>query len=414
LRFDKAVPFRGGLAYFPSRSGFFFLSPSGKRRTVAATFVFMNWTELLLRAIAAITMMSVVLGMANLSVLLERKASAWIQGRVGPNRTNIPFVAMIPVIGPLLGKLGLIQSAADGGKLLLKEDPVPGHVNKPYYFLAPICALAPALIVLVMLPFGMLPNGSPLALCSVDTGFLFMFAVSSLGVYGIILAGWAANSKYPFMGAVRGSAQLISYELAMGLSVIPIVLAVAVPGSTESALNIANIVGHQTAGVWHIISHPLSAFLFLVAVFAETNRAPFYMPESETDLVGGFHTEYGSFKFGLFFVAEYGHMIVGSSLFILFFLGGWSLSPVLDAKLMSVLHLAGTDALLNGFLLTAIGVGVFFAKLAAMLFFFVWVRWTLPRFRYDQVMQLGWGKLLPLAIVNLLVYVAWYGFEAVL
>lgn len=374
----------------------------------------MNRTEIIelaLRAVAAITMMSVVLGMANLSVLLERKASAWIQGRVGPNRTNLWFVAMIPVIGPLLGKLGLIQSAADGGKLLLKEDPVPGHVNKPYYFLAPICSLAPALIVLVMLPIGLLPGvdgkpGIPLALCNVDTGFLFMFAVSSLGVYGIILAGWAANSKYPFMGAIRGSAQLISYELAMGLSVIPVVLAVSTPGATESALNLTSIVTHQTSGVWHLISHPLSAFLFLVAVFAETNRAPFDMPESETDLVGGFHTEYGSFKFGLFFVAEYGHMIIGSSLFILMFLGGWSLSPVLDAKLMNALHL---DTLFGGYALTAVGVGIFFAKLAAMLFFFVWVRWTLPRFRYDQVMKLGWSKLLPLAIVNLIAYLVIYG-----
>lgn len=376
----------------------------------------MNWTEILLRSGAAIAMMSVVLGMANLSVLLERKASAWIQGRVGPNRTNSPFIAWVPVIGPLLGKLGLIQAAADGGKLLLKEDPVPGHVNKPYYFLAPIAALAPALIVLVMLPFGMLPNGSPLALCHVDTGFLFMFAVSSLGVYGITMAGWAANSKYPFLGAIRGSAQLISYELSMGLSVIPIILAVAAPGA-EGALNITNIVLHQTATVagdtlpamWHLFSHPLSAFLFLVAVFAETNRAPFDMPESETDLVGGFHTEYGSFKFGLFFVAEYGHMIIGSALFILFFLGGWSISPVADAKLMEVLHL---NTLFGGYALTALGVGVFLAKLAFMLFFFVWVRWTIPRFRYDQVMHLGWNKLLPLAIVNLLIYVAFYGVKA--
>ena len=378
----------------------------------------MNWTEILLRSVAAIAMMSVVLGMANLSVLLERKASAWIQGRVGPNRTNSPLIAWIPVIGPLLGRLGLIQSAADGGKLLLKEDPVPGHVNKVHYYLAPIAALAPALIVLVMLPFGLLPPNpetgvaSPLALCHVDTGFLFMFAVSSLGVYGITLAGWAANSKYPFLGAVRGSAQLISYELAMGLSIIPVVMSVAAPGA-ESPLNITNIVNAQASGFWHVFSHPLSAFLFLVAVFAETNRAPFDMPESETDLVGGFHTEYGSFKFGLFFVAEYGHMIIGSALFILFFLGGWHLFPG-DDFIFAKLGWSGENALLGGYLPTVLGVGAFFAKLAAMLFFFVWVRWTLPRFRYDQVMNLGWNKLLPLAIANLLVYVAIYGVKAAL
>lgn len=366
--------------------------------------------EIALRAVAAIAMMSVVLGMANLSVLLERKASAWIQGRVGPNRTNTPWVAWIPVIGPLLGKLGLIQAAADGGKLLLKEDPVPAHVNKPYYYLAPVVALAPALIVLVMLPFGLLPNKSPLALCHVDTGFLFMFAVSSLGVYGLTMAGWAANSKYPFLGAIRGGAQLISYELAMGLSIIPVVLAVAAPG-VESPLNLTTIVGHQASGLWHLFSHPLSAFIFLVAVFAETNRAPFDMPESETDLVGGFHTEYGSFKFGLFFVAEYGHMIIGSALFILFFLGGWHLFPG-DERLFAMLGWTGDNALLGGYLVTALGVGAFLAKLAAMLFFFVWVRWTLPRFRYDQVMDIGWGKLLPLAIANLLIYVVAYGVMA--
>lgn len=392
----------------------------------------MNWTaiteslaqhEILLRIAGAIGIMSVVLGMANLCVWLERKVSAWIQGRVGPNRTNTVLIAWIPVIGPLLGRLGLVQAAADGGKLLFKEDPVPGHVNKPYYYLAPVCALAPALTVLVMLPFGMLPGkdgatGAPLALCHVDTGFLFMFAVSSLGVYGIALAGWAANSKYPFLGAVRGAAQLISYELALGLSIIPVVLATAAPGGAESPLNLTAIVLNQTGAasgaapaMWHVVSHPISALVFLIAIFAETNRHPFDMPESETDLVGGFHTEYGSFKFGLFFVAEYGHMVIGSALFTLFFLGGWSLSPVADAKLMEVLHL---DTLLGGYALTLLGVGIFLAKLAALIFLFMWVRWTLPRFRYDQVMNLGWRKLLPLAIANLLFYVVFYGVKAAL
>lgn len=358
----------------------------------------MDWQYIALSSVYALAMVVVVMTFAGYSVMVERKVAAWIQGRPGPNRTTIPLIAAIPVLGRWIQRLGLIQLPADGAKFLFKEDPVPAHVNKPYYFLAPCLALAPALITMVMLPFGQYTDADgvarPLMLCNVDTGFLFMFAISSLGVYGIILAGWAANSKYPFLGAIRGSAQLISYELTMGLAVIPVVLATAAPG-VDNPLNLFTIV-QQQGGLWNVFLQPLGAFLFLVAIFAEANRQPFDMPESETDLVGGFHTEYGSFKFGLFFVGEYGHMIIGSSLFILFFLGGWNLPFV------------SMEALGTGWLVTAAGVATFLAKLFFMVFFFVWVRWTVPRFRYDQVMQLGWGKLLPLAIVNLFLYFILY------
>lgn len=339
-------------------------------------------------AARGVILIGAVMTIAGYSVLLERKASAWIQGRVGPNRTTTPFLAWIPFLGSFLRLGGFIQPAADGGKFLFKEDPIPAHVNKPYYVLAPVIALAPALAVLAMIPLSVLPDGTPLALCpGADVGVLLMFAVSSLGVYGIALGGWASNSKFPFLGAVRGSAQLISYELALGLSVLPVFLLTSAPG-VDHGLNLATIVAGQE-GMWNLVRQPLAALVFLVCIFAETNRHPFDMPESETDLVGGFHTEYGAFKFGLFFVAEYGHMVIGSSLFILMFLGGWQLPFV---------GMVG-----EGALATLAGLAVFAAKLAAFLFFFVWVRWTIPRFRYDQVMRLGWNVLLPLAVANLVV-----------
>jgi NADH-quinone oxidoreductase subunit H len=349
------------------------------------------WYFIAARGLTAIV---ILMSIAAYAVLLERKASAWIQGRIGPNRTNHPLIAWIPFVGTFLQKGGFIQPAADGLKFLFKEDPLPGHVRKTTYILAPIVALAPALLALVMLPFGRLPTGEVITLCpGADIGVLFMFAISSLGVYGIALAGWSANSKYPFLGAVRGSAQLISYELAMGLSVLTVFLATAKPDQ-DNALSLVSMVDAQT-GVWNIFYHPIAALVFLICIFAEANRHPFDMPESETDLVGGFHTEYGSFKFGLFFVAEYSHMIIGSSLFIVMFLGGWHFLP-------------GVPTVGSGLLASLFGVAWFFFKLCAFLFFFVWVRWTIPRFRYDQVMRIGWRVLLPVAVLNLLAYFLWY------
>jgi NADH-quinone oxidoreductase subunit H len=236
-----------------------------------------------------------------------------------------------------------------------------------------------------VLPFGRYvdPRGGVqlLVLSNSDVGILFILAVSSLGVYGIVLAGWSSNSKYPFLGAIRSSAQMISYELAMGVSLLPVLM-------WSGDLTLFSVVRSQES-LWLVIWQPLSALIFLVAVFAETNRLPFDMAESETDLVGGFHTEYGCFKFGLFFVAEYAHVIMGSALFVVLFLGGWNFLP------------GWADPWPADAFGAVLSVLWFVAKVFAMIFFFIWVRWTLPRFRYDQVMSLGWKILLPLSIGNL-------------
>lgn len=339
----------------------------------------------------ALVMISVFMTLCGYSVLAERKVSSWIQGRVGPNRTRVAFLGHIPIIGNFLTRLGLFQPAADGLKFLFKEEITPGHVKVGYYYLAPIIALAPALTTMVVLPFGRYVDAGgvtqPLVLANIDLGMLFILAISSLGVYGIVLAGWASNSKYPFLGGIRASAQMISYELAMGLSLLPVFMWAAAPGS-EYGMSLFGAVQAQQGG-WLIILQPLSALIFLVALFAETNRLPFDMAESETDLVGGFHTEYGCFKFGIFFVAEYAHIIMGSAVFVLLFLGGWNFLPWL------------ADPWPEGLLGTLLSVGWFMAKVFFMIFFFIWIRWTLPRFRYDQVMSLGWKILLPLAVGNL-------------
>ena len=352
---------------------------------------------LALKVIYALLMVSVVMTIAGYTVLAERKVCAWMQGRVGPNRTVLPIIGIIPIIGPFLRNLGIFQPLADGLKFLFKEEIVPGHVNKFYYYLAPLVALVPALTTMTVLPFGEFTNAEgetvPLVLANVDMGILFVLAVSSLGVYGIVLAGWSSNSKYPFLGGIRSSAQMISYELAMGLSLLPVFLWVNAPGMTGSGLSLVTIVDSQEDAAWLVLIQPLSAFIFLIALFAETNRLPFDMPESETDLVGGFHTEYGSFKFGIFFVAEYAHVVIGSAIFTTLFLGGWHFLPW------------GADPWPVGWIGSLVGVGWFLAKTFAIIFFFIWVRWTLPRFRFDQVMKLGWGKLLPLALVNLIFYV---------
>ncbi len=349
---------------------------------------------ILLKALYALLMIGAVMGLAAYSVLGERKISAWIQGRIGPNRTSFPLIAKIPLIGPALRYLGIWQPLADGLKFLFKEDPIPGHVKGIYYMMAPVLVLVPALSTMVVVPFGEYFDSAgkayPLILADIDLGLWFIFSLASLGVYGIVLAGWAANSKYPFIGGIRSCAQLISYELVMGLSVLPIIVWVNAPG-VSAGLSLVSIVNTQ-GGAWFIMTQPLSALLFLIALFAETNRLPFDMPESETELVGGFHTEYGSFKFGFFFLAEYAHMVIGSAIFSLLFLGGWHFLPWIASP---------WPASIFG---TICSVLWFLGKIVFLMFFFIWIRWTLPRFRYDQVMQLAWGKLLPIALINLVFY----------
>ena len=332
--------------------------------------------------IKALVFVAVVMGLSSYAILAERKVAGWIQGRVGPNRTSLPILGAIPILGPWLTALGIFQPVADGLKFLFKEDVVPGHVNKVYYFLAPCVSFIPAMTTITVLPVGEM-DGKPLGLApNLDIGILFILAVSSLGVYGIILAGWSANSKYPFLGGIRASAQMISYELAMGLSILPVFM------WSSGSLNLFDVVVQQWDDyVWLGVWQPVSALVFLVALFAETNRLPFDMPEAETELVAGYNTEYGAFKFGLFFVAEYTHIFLGSGVFVLLFLGGWQI-PFVD----NPAGIAGA----------VFSIGVFLAKLLVLVFFFIWIRWTLPRFRYDQVMRLGWTMLLPLALGNLI------------
>ncbi|MGC9450865.1 MAG: NADH-quinone oxidoreductase subunit NuoH [Oceanipulchritudo sp.] len=353
----------------------------------------MELTQIIWLVVKAVLMVSVVMGCAAYAVLLERKVAAAIQGRPGPNRTQIPILGGIPVIGTFLTRIGIFQPVADGLKFLFKEEPFPRHVNAFYYVLAPLVAFIPAMTTMTVMPFGMVTdeagNRAPLVLANLDIGILFILAVSSLGVYGIILGGWSSNSKYPFLGGIRSSAQMISYELAMGLSLLPVFMWFG------GSLNLFDIVQGQSDLLfgflpqWAVFYQPLSALIFLVALFAETNRLPFDMPESETDLVAGYNTEYGAFKFGLFFLGEYTHVIIGSGVFVLLFLGGWDI-PWFGFP-------AGTFG-------AVLSVLVFFLKVLCVVFFFMWIRWTLPRFRYDQVMNLGWRKLLPLAIANLVVY----------
>ena len=357
-----------------------------------------SWEILLIKVTYGILVLGALLTFAGYTVLAERKVSAWIQGRVGPNKTSLPIIGDLPVIGPMLRNLGIFQPLADGLKFLFKEEICPGHVNRFHYHLAPILSLVPALSILALVPFGQYTRDDgtssiPLILTDLDVGVLFIFALSSLGVYGIVLAGWASNSKYPFLGGVRASAQMISYELAMGLSILPVFLWVNQPGST-GGLSLVQVMDWQANGLWMVFFQPVSALVFLVALFAETNRLPFDMPESETDLVGGFHTEYGAFKFGIFFIAEYAHVIVGSAIFSILFLGGWHFLPGMD------------DPWPVGWLGAVLSVVWFLFKTCSIVFLFIWVRWTLPRFRYDQVMKLGWGKLLPLALANLIFYAA--------
>ncbi len=310
--------------------------------------------------------------------LAERKVSAWMQDRLGPNR---------------VGYQGLLQPIADALKFIFKEDVVPGHVDKVLYVLAPAIVLIPSFIVLAVIPFGppveVLGRTVQLVIADLDVGILFVFAISSLGVYGIVFAGWASNSKYAMLGGVRASAQMISYEICLGLSVVGVFMV------TES-LRLTDVVTAQADGVWFAFTQPIGFLIFVVAAFAETNRLPFDMPEAETELVAGYHTEYSSMKFAMFFIGEYTSMFVFSALVAVLFLGGWDIPFVSEATLRTL----GNWGSVLGFL-------SFMLKAMAFLFFYVWVRWTIPRFRFDQLMALGWKVLLPLGLVNIVLTALW-------
>ena len=306
-------------------------------------------------------------------IYAERRVSAFMQGRLGPNR---------------VGPKGILQPIADGIKFLMKEDIIPAGVDKPVYLLAPAMLLIPALMTFAVIPFGssitLFGRNIPLQVADLNIGILYVLGLTSIGVYGLVLAGWSSNSKYPLIGGLRSSAQLISYELAMGLAIVSIVL-------LAGSLRLNDIVANQQGYIfsWNVCKQPLAFLIFLIAVYAETNRLPFDLTECEQELVGGYHTEYSSMKFAMFFMAEYANMITGAALTVTLFFGGWDV-PFLDEYSMGII----------GVLLSVIA---FIIKTAFFLFLYIWVRWTFPRFRYDQLMYLGWKVLLPLALLNIFI-----------
>jgi NADH-quinone oxidoreductase subunit H len=333
--------------------GFFDLAPDG-----SATF---GWV--LGRVLLVLLIAHAILILSALMVWAERRVSAWMQDRLGPNR---------------VGPEGLLQPLADLGKFMFKEDVIPRHVNKWMYTLAPMIVVVPAMITFAVIPYtGHIDDAGSVVswqIADLNIGVLYILSIAGLGVYGIALGGWASNSKYSLLGGVRASAQMISYELCLGLSVVPVVLMVG-------SLNLGDIIAWQHDHGWLIFTQPLAFFIFLTSSYAETNRLPFDMPESETELVAGYHTEYSSMKFALFFMGEYTNMCVGAALATTLFLGGWTF--------FGLEHLGWW-----------MGVLIFSAKVLFFMFAFIWVRWTIPRFRYDQLMRLGWAIFLPLTLVN--------------
>jgi len=348
----------------------------------------MDWNFIIFSLVKIALAIGVLHAIAAYAVLVERKVSAWIQDRVGPNRAAPPFMKYIPVLGPMLTRMGIFQPLADGLKFMLKEDFTPAGVRKMYFWLAPALAVIPSLLVIAVIPFGSQMGNQKMVIADLNVGILYTFGIISLGVYGIVLAGYAANSKYPFLGGIRSSAQMISYEISMGMSVIPVFL---IAGN----LNLSQIISWQTTHGWLVIYAPLSFIIFIVASFAETNRTPFDLPEAETELVGGYHTEYGSMKFALFFLAEYSNMVATSGMMVTLFFGGWTLP------------FWGLDQPAHSLGIGVLQILIFLAKVCALMVLFIWVRWMWPRFRYDQLMDLGWRRFVPLALVNILITAVW-------
>jgi NADH-quinone oxidoreductase subunit H len=318
-------------------------------------------------------MFAVFINVAPIMNWVERRACAFIQDRPGPNR---------------VGPLGLFQPVADALKFMFKEDVTPTAADKPLYLMAPALALLPAFTTFVVIPFG--PDIAAagrtfrLVVADVDTGVLLFLALSSLSVYSLVMAGYASNNKFSLLGSIRASAQLISYELALTIAVLAVILPVG-------SFHLSDVVAYQRTHLWNFIPQLIGFLVFLIASFAETNRLPFDLPEAESELVAGFHTEYGAMRFALFFQAEYTNMAALSALGVTLYFGGWSL-PGIEYP--------------HNLLGAALGLATLVAKIAFCMVVYVWIRWTFPRFRYDQLMRLGWKVLLPLAILNLILVAA--------
>jgi NADH-quinone oxidoreductase subunit H len=326
----------------------------------------------LFSALKILCVFAILMFIVAYAVWVERKVSAAIQDRIGPNR---------------VGLFGLLQPAADAVKSFLKEDFTPAHVRTVYFWLAPAIVMIPSLLTVAIIPFGSQLGSQKMVIADLNVGILYTFGIVSLGVYGIVLAGYAANSKYPFLGGIRSSAQMISYEIAMGLSVIPIFLLVG-------SLNLSDVVQYQAGGGWLILKQPLAFGIFLAAMFAETNRLPFDLPESEQELAGGYNVEYSSIKFALFFMGEYAAMTAACAMMVTLFLGGWTLP------------FAGLDKPAEAIGVGLLHIAIFVGKMLFFEFIVIWVRWMWPRFRYDQLMDLGWRRFIPLALANIVVTAA--------
>ncbi|MBI5376548.1 MAG: NADH-quinone oxidoreductase subunit NuoH [Candidatus Schekmanbacteria bacterium] len=331
---------------------------------------------LVIKVIEILVVFALTMTTVAILSLAERKVCAFIQRRLGPNR---------------VGPWGLFQPAADGIKFIMKEDIIPINANKFFYVLAPMIAISPALITFAVIPFGspttfggLLKTPVALQIAELNVGVLYIIAIASLGVYGIVLGGWASNNKFSLMGGLRSSAQMISYELAMGLAVVGVVM-------MGGSLDLAEIVEKQ-GKYWYIFPQIIGFIVFLIASFAETNRLPFDLPEADSELVAGYHTEYSSMKFAMFFMAEYANMITASALMVSLYFGGWQGLPI-----GGWLNLPIIDKL------WFIPIIWFVIKVICFLFFFIWVRWTFPRFRYDQLMAFGWKVLVPVALLNILI-----------
>jgi NADH-quinone oxidoreductase subunit H len=344
---------------------FALLQAANPQEPPVSTSVFVIATVIKMILVFTVLMVGVAL-----LTLAERKISAWIQDRHGPNR---------------VGWHGLLQPAADGLKNIMKEETYPDAAYKPLFVIAPALAFIPAMLTFAVIPFASpLPTGAGLidmVVAPLPIGFLYILAITSLGVYGIVLAGWASNNKYSLLGGLRSSAQMISYEIAMGLSTITVLLLAG-----NVALN--DIIWQQATTVWNFFGLTIAFVIFLMAAFAETNRLPFDLPEAESELIAGYHTEYSAMKFSLFFIAEYSNMVTASALLVTLFFGGWDIPFTLwdNQAPWSV-----GKTLLTGL--------AFAVKVLFFLFFYMWIRWTLPRFRYDQLMSLGWRVLLPVSLV---------------
>jgi NADH-quinone oxidoreductase subunit H len=333
---------------------------------------------ILYKAILVVVIFGITLFVAAYSTYAERKVAAFLQDRIGPDRA---------------GPFGILQPLADGLKFIMKEEIIPNVSNQGLFVLGPSIAMLTALMAGVVIPWGgSLTLGGvsyTLQIVDLNVGILYIFAVVSIGVYGIMIGGWASNNKFSLLGAIRASAQMISYEIAMGLSIIALIM-------LTGTLSLREITEMQAGGLngdwnfWNVVYQPVGFIIFLICAFAECNRTPFDLPECETELVGGYHTEYSSMKLGFYLFAEYINMFVSSAVIATLYFGGYNF-PFMN------------DIGLDQNVITIIGTVMLFLKIGFFIFFFMWIRWTIPRFRYDQLMNLGWKVLIPLAVLNIFI-----------